>query len=166
VAKSKVFSTSAHAGDVSFNVVPLVDCAFLMILFFILTSQLSATGSDVLLPKPLASQGIKADQSQMVNKVIVNVISDQPPGNQGDAEQAGEAKGYEINSQPIALGDTAMLVKTFQARRNEAAGHGAKDFYVVIRGDWRVKYKDVAPVMMAASQAGIPKLCVVVLTGQ
>ena len=172
-SRSKVFSTSAPAGDVSFNVVPLVDCAFLMILFFILTSQLSSTGADVLLPKPLASQGIGADQSQMVNKVIVNVVldlvSDESAGGTGQAGQAGQsgrAKEYQINGQPIAIGDTDTLVKTFKARAREAADRGAKDFYVMIRGDWRVKYSDVAPVMMAAGQAGIPKLCVVVLTGQ
>ena len=164
MAKSKVFTTNAAAGDVSFNVVPLVDCAFLMILFFILTSQLSSSGARINLPKPEQSQGVKAEESKLADKVIVSIVSAESADGTLSPDQPGAAKEYQINNQPIALMDNKLLVDTLKARRSEAIAQGVKDFFVVIRGDWRVRYSDVAPVMVAAGQAGIPKMNIVVLT--
>ena len=40
--RSFVYKMGSKAGDVSFNVTPLVDCTFLLVIFFILTSQMAS----------------------------------------------------------------------------------------------------------------------------
>ncbi|MFB3890980.1 MAG: ExbD/TolR family protein [Phycisphaerae bacterium] len=173
MAKSKVFTTNVPAGAVSFNVVPLVDCAFLMILFFILTSQIANPNLSILhLATPTGSQAQDADKEKDLNKVIVNVISAEvhPDKNRAaeeylDPTKAGEALRYEINNERIDLKDTQTLVQriTREKKAALAKGVGEKDFYVVIRSDWRVKYEDVINVFAAAAEAKVPKMNITVM---
>lgn len=166
MAKSKVFTTDLPAGDVSFNVIPLVDCAFLMILFFILTSQISSSStSHLFLAKPTESQGIEAEKDKTSDKVIVNVISAEGDVEKTDPAKTGLAKEYQINGESIGLGDAQTLTKILKTRRAQSAAKGgtAAECRVVIRADWRVRYADIVPVLTAAADAGIQKMNISVL---
>jgi len=173
MAKSNVFKTNVPAGSVSFNVVPLVDCCFLMILFFILTSQMSAPGSILHLATPTDSQALPSEQSKMTNKFIVSVISAEEnpdPARKGEAyldpNKAGQALRYEVlGGEHIDLHDNTRLVATFKRAKSVAISKGSseKDFYIIIRADWRVRYADVVPIFSAASEAQIPKMNITVM---
>ncbi len=164
MARTSVFKTDRPAGEVSFNVVPLVDVAFLMILFFILTSQMASNETTVLeLPKPADSVAQDVSKKAAEDKVIVNIVSaEEGEGLTGDSGKAGQASRYVINGLSIHVGDRDELAEIFKAKRAQAQAAGGRkawdDFSVIIRGDWRVSYSEVQPVLLAALDAGIPKL--------
>ena len=175
MAKSKVFNTKAPAGDVSFNVVPLVDCAFLMILFFILTSQISSSSIVQLdLPKPTHSSAVDPDAENQ-SQIIVNVVSaEKPVGPNGDPVKAlvgsGLCKEYSINGLSIAPDEDAQKKIASMIRQavaeDKAKGKVVKEFFVVIRGDQRVAFSNFLPVFAAAADAGVSKMNITVNTGQ
>lgn len=173
--KNKVLQSNVPSGDVSFNVIPLVDCIFLMIIFFILTSQMADPNilGTVYLAKPTDSVA-KGDPEggkgpSMKNKLIVNVISDEPsdPKNAKpliDVRKAGQASAFAIGTKKFGLTDVAGLTEAFRQKKAEVLRtFKPEDFYLVIRCDWRVRYSDVVPLFEAASEAGIPKMNITVL---
>src|SRR5450759_2943141 len=112
---SAAYGGSGHSGDVYFNYTPLVDVTFNLILYFVLTSTVSTAAlSRVVLPKPADSQAIDR-QFMPANRVVVNVISAA-----SDERYIGPylfvARGYEIDSDPIAVGDKARLVQKFRIK--------------------------------------------------
>ncbi len=171
MAKSQIFKPSAAAGEVSFNVVPLVDVAFLMILFFILTSQLANNAMSALnLSSVVDAQApkIKDKDKTLANKVIVNITSSEPIGGADGlldtGARAGQARQYEVSGNPVALEDIEKLTRMIKAHRDDSVKKGVKpeDFIVVIRADRRVSYEFVSPVMLAAAGAGVSKMEVTV----
>lgn len=163
---SAAYGGSGHSGDVYFNYTPLVDVTFNLILYFVLTSTISTAAlSRVSLPKPQDSQAIDR-QLMPANRVVVNVISSDPD-ERGTGPQSSVAQGYEIDSIPIAVGDKAMLVQRFKNKRDQQALILGKDkmddFYIEVRADRRVRYADVEPILMAASEAKIPRMNITAL---
>jgi biopolymer transport protein ExbD len=163
---SAAYGGSGRNGDVYFNYTPLVDVTFNLILYFVLTSTISTAAlSRVSLPKPQDSQAIDR-QLMPANRVVVNVISS-ALDERGTGPESSVAKGYEIDSAPIAVGDKAMLVQKFRTKREQQAMILGKDkmddFYIEVRADRRVRYADVEPILMAASEAKIPKMNITAL---
>lgn len=146
------------SGEVSFNVTPLIDCTFLMILFVILGSQMAATVAlpKVELPRPYASQAVQ-DNVAKVDKIVVNVVSAEGKraADGKDELLAGQAVGYMIDGKTIELGDNESLVKLFAARK--AVAGGGAEFQIEIRADRRVRFVQVQPVLSCAAEAGIAK---------
>jgi biopolymer transport protein ExbD len=163
--KSKLKTNAGPAGEVSFNVVPLVDVAFLLILFFILTSQIaSASYASMLLPKPDASQAIKAVDNP--NRVIVNVVSKiNPADKHADPRLSIQADKYQVGPNPIAIGETAALQRELRTKKQECKDKGLpeNEFFVEVRADKRVAFLYIQPVLMAASQEGIPRMKITAL---
>ncbi len=158
--KSAVFKTGS-VGELAFNVVPLIDVIFVLILFLILTTQISsAQFADLVLPSPLDSQ-VLVDKKAMdaKNRVIINVLS-KSKLNAKDAlpSESGVAKNYDINGNIINVGDVERLVREIEAQRKASLALGYKDFFIEIRGDKRVGYEYYQPVMLAASKAGVAKV--------
>ncbi len=162
-------NTGQPAGDVTLPIVPLVDVIFLLVLFFILTTEMASKSYAVVeLPRPLDSLALDVQEKSAgdrPNRVIVNVLSkDEKPQGQRDPQLAGEAKEYQIEGAPIQVGDKETLVREFKKRRAEAMQAGMKEFFVEVRADKDVNWLYVAPVIEAASEADIPKMNVTALT--
>jgi biopolymer transport protein ExbD len=161
--KSKVFA-SGPAGDITFNVVPLIDVTFVLILFLILTSQIARESyAELLLPKPLNAQ-VLTDPNivDATNHVIVNVISKASLKEKEDNPViAAQAKEYQINLNSISVGDTDAMKRVFIKKREACK---SPEFYVDIRADKRVQYFDIKPIMKAAEQAGILKVNIAALS--
>lgn len=163
--KSAVFKTGS-VGELAFNVVPLIDVIFVLILFLIVTTQISsAQFSDLILPSPLDSQ-VLIDKKAMdaKNRVIINVLS-KSKINAKDAlpSEAGVAKCYEINGNVINIGDVDKLVREIDRQKKESLALKYKEFFIEIRGDKRVGYEYYQPVMLAASRAGVAKVNITAL---
>ena len=176
--KNKVLQRNLPTGEVSFNVIPLVDCIFLMIIFFILTSQMADPNvmGTVFLARPTESKAKDAEKEDLKNKIIVNVISQEPVNAKGEAaidpRLAGQAKEFSIGTRTFALQDVAGLSKAFKQKKQDfldaqrsrsSSGADKTEVAIIIRCDWRVQYADVIAVFAAAADAGIAKMNITVL---
>ncbi len=120
------------------NLTPMIDVVFLLIVFFVLVSQIvEVENADLDLPRPQdpASQ-LPGDQA----RIVINVL----PGHGGDAS------GYRMGNRRY-VADTAGLdaLATSLAmlyRDNPALG-------VNLRADRRTNYRWVEPVFQAVSAA-------------
>ena len=150
--------TPGSAGTIELNVVPLVDVACLLIMFFILTSQFaSANFAEMQLATPLKSL------SQMVPpkgyRVVVNVVCKSDLRDKNDTEAAMmaslQAKGYSIMGTVISVDDDykELMKKKIATEMRKAWAEKAVDFTVEVRADKRVAYSTVEPVMTAAVMA-------------
>jgi biopolymer transport protein ExbD len=159
MARSWVYRRGGSAGEVSFNVTPLIDCAFQLIIFFILTSQMASESLAKLeLARPQGSQAVAVER-MLARRVIVNVLSARDDPGSG-ATEMDRASLYKVDGRPIGVGDLEALVGLLKARK-KAFGDG--ECLVEIRADRRVGFGYVEPVMSAAAEAGIPRLSITAL---
>jgi len=164
--------------NVSFNMTPMIDCVFQLIIFFILASQVAneAYAKNVRIVRPLESQAIQV--AKFPNKVTVNVVSAAAGQEDPDPHQAAEAKFYQINTDKFEVGQWDRMIEVIRLRKREfekefgttpaspAAGSNkdSRMFFLEIRADERVNWRDVAPVIRAGVEAGISKLNITALT--
>ena len=162
MAKYSVYKRTVAAGTIEFNMTPMIDCTFQLILFFILASQVASEALAKLdLPRPETSQAIPSEETETPNRVIVNVISAAEDGG-GNPALADKAKRYEINRNAIQVGDIERLVDIFHDRMQGLSK--PEDFYVEIRADYHVGFGEVQPIMLACAEAGIVNLYLTALT--
>ena len=149
MGKSFIYKSGARSGDVSFNMTPLIDCTFLLIIFFILASQMA---SDTLAPlelaRPHASQAAVADAPDG-RQLIVNVVSAEGEG-LVSPDRLGQAAGYKIEGRWLEAGDFEAMVKFLRSRQATVG-----DLLLEVRADRRVQFGHVQPVLDAATEAGI-----------
>ena len=159
--KSNVFKKGA-GGDVEFNMTPMIDCTFQLIIFFILASSvLSPTLAELELHRPTMSVAKEEKDDKIVrDRVVVNVIS--AAGQNAEAPLVTQVKAleYKIMGKSIDIGDVATLVKTFEEHKKQAEKDklDLEKFRVEIRSDKRVSYRAIKPVMQAAGKAGVKLL--------
>jgi biopolymer transport protein ExbD len=155
VIRSFVYKTGPGGGDVSFNMTPLIDCTFLLIIFFVLTSQMASDSlATLLLPRPQASLAVASDRKE-IRRLIVNVLAAEDAEGPTGPDRAGQAAGYKIEGQRVEVGDFETLAATLRARRAEA---GPGELFLEVRADRRVQFGHVQPVMDAAAEAGISQV--------
>jgi biopolymer transport protein ExbD len=149
-----------HGEDLDINMTPMIDCTFLLIIFFILTSQFASQALATLeVYKPWKPQTKTAPEDKIPDRIIVNVVSEEPVRNR-DVMLAGEAKHYEIVGKRIDIGDTASLNEAVKAAQRTAVAAGVKpeDFRMEIRADQDVEFQYVEPVLLVGANAGIVKM--------
>lgn len=124
--------SNLRSGSLSFNMTPMIDVVFLLIIFFLVSSQLAKQESKLPLPLPTAESG-RQDTIQDIPRLIVNVQADGTIMLTGRTVRPPE------------------LTKRLTARAEEEGGN----LEVRIRGDRRVAYRFVEPIMLACLRAGI-----------
>ena len=115
-----------------FNMTPMIDVVFLLIIFFLVSSHLARQESRVELELPTASSGMD-DVDQETPRVTVNVKPD------GSLWIAGRTIGVE------------QLASRFSAIRQQEG----QEVEVRIRGSRDAPYATVEPIMLACTEAGI-----------
>jgi len=123
------FPIRAGAG---FNMTPLIDVVFLLIIFFLVSSHLARQESQIELRLPEAARG-QEDLDVTTPRVTVNVQGD------GQTLLAGEAIG------PAEL----------QRRLGNERSALGPDMEVRIRSDRAVPYRIVEPILLACARSGI-----------
>jgi len=121
-------------GEVGFNMTPMIDVVFLLIIFFLVSSHLAKQEAQMELPLPVADSGEEANES--LPRVTLNITAD------GSLVLAGRRI------------DRSQLRERLKAARQE---HGA-NVEVRIRGDRSVPYRAVSPIMLSCARAGILKV--------
>jgi biopolymer transport protein ExbD len=176
------------SADVGFNMTPMIDCTFQLIIFFILASQVAneSYAKNVKVHRPDESQSIPASVAEFPNKVTVNVISAGAGDNLADPMVAANAACYKIGTETYQMGEWQRMTDVIGNKRKEflrargltpeaaAAAEAAAEkagqedhpaaFWLEIRADARVRYADVAPVIKAGVESGIAKMNFTALT--
>jgi biopolymer transport protein ExbD len=124
-----------------FNMTPMIDVVFLLIIFFLVSShlvrqetQLEAEDLDL----PEAESGQRADEDP-VRRVVVNVLPDQESGAR-----------VVVGGQPLSSEQLAELI-AYGSRAD-------RPIEVRIRADRKVPYRTVEPVILACARAGVWKV--------
>ncbi|MDA7978866.1 MAG: biopolymer transporter ExbD [Pirellulales bacterium] len=119
--------TYRERGAVGFNMTPLIDVVFLLIIFFLVSTHLARQEVELGLTLPTATTGHESD---VVRRIVVNVL----PG--GKMRMAGQS--LDISQLEVVL-----------------AGEQDKDTEVHIRSDEVTRYRHVEPIMIACARSGI-----------
>lgn len=175
---SSVYGGHGPSGDVSFNYTPLVDVTFNLIIYFVLTTQVStATNARVFLPKPSVFAGetsAKVRQGQS-GYTVISVLSKSTKSKDESTEDialASEAERYEIDGVPVPISDNAagQLEAKIKEKRKSLIDTGLlkkpEDFFVEVRADKRVQYRYVMPVIVAAAAAEVKKFNITAISDQ
>ena len=127
------------SSGLQFNMTPLIDCTFLLLTFFMLTSHFaSSEKTEMELPKPDHSQAV---DRKLKDKVLLNVL------------YAGPSAPPELRLVAVAVGSLSELGEKLQ----EAAA-ATPNIEVILRGDQRVSYGQMRRVMHAISQQKLTNL--------
>jgi biopolymer transport protein ExbD len=124
--------TRAVSSDVGFNMTPMIDVVFQLIIFFLLSSHLAKQEKQLPLPLPAARSGV-VEAADARPRLTVNVLADGT---------------LLVANRPIQADNLVALL------RERRAAHG-EELEVRIRADRAVLYRRVEPVLLACVQAGI-----------
>ena len=149
-----------HVGAVvDFNMTPMIDVTFQLIIFFIIAGQMASDDLAALIPpepyESLASAALNKDRWRIIN------IPSKAGNDPGAADvEAREADEWIIGGRPIPNNDQNLLITRL---REEIASDNippeeVADLIVEIRADYRVPYKEVVPVLVAIREAGIARM--------
>lgn len=119
----------------AFNITPLIDVVFLLIIFFLVASHFIRNENVEKIELPIASQG--RDDEEAANRLVVTVVS------------TGE----------MLLGTTPLTADEFEQRLQViVAKYGAEKTELRIRGDRTVPYSRVEPLLLTAARHGVTRV--------
>ena len=128
--------------EVEIDMSPMIDMVFLLLIFFIVASKIISDKPPVEVPFAKAVAIAKEDQADDSVRFMISISKDK------DAENH-----YYIPSSA----DTPVSFDELEPAIQEAvddANRRHKDFFVLIRGDSKVEFKDTEKVMRACAGAG------------
>jgi biopolymer transport protein ExbD len=128
--------TQRGRARVGFNMTPMIDISFLLIVFFIVSSRLAQQEIQLELDLPQAASGKAAETEPTGRRLVVNVLPE------GELMAAG------------AIIDPADLERLIALERSKAG----EDLEVRVRSDRQVPYRFVEPVLLACTKAGVWKV--------
>lgn len=157
MAKTKIYQKRS-TGDVEFNMTPMIDCTFLLIIFFILSATvLNDALAQLELHQPYKSQARDEKAlNDIPNRIIVNVVSDAKDKFDKNSLESSTIKEYMINGEIIKVRETDKLVRRIKQGATNAKKANHRNFFVEIRADHRVNFGAVQAVLKAAAGGGIP----------
>ena len=124
----------------AFNITPLIDVVFLLIIFFLVASHFIRNENVERIELPFASQGDSDDESS--NRLVVTVLA------------SGE----------LQHGTTSIEQEEFVQRLKDAiAKYGVGATELRIRADRSVVYSKVEPLLLAAARNGVTRVRFAVL---
>ncbi|MDP6546091.1 MAG: biopolymer transporter ExbD [Phycisphaerae bacterium] len=156
MAKNQVYKKNS-SGSVEFNMTPMIDCTFQLIIFFILSATvLSDALADLELHRPYRSQASDDKElNKLPNRIIVNVLSEETDKKELDSGLSATAKEYMINGKSIRINDMDGLIERIRQGAIKAQDEHYKEFFVEVRADHRVSFRAVQGVLKAAASASI-----------
>jgi len=128
--------------EVQVNLAPMIDCIFLLVLFFLVTTSFIKLEQDLSINLPVQSRELKV-KTPPARPIVVNV-----------RYLPGDRAYYHVENERMSLPALTINLSRARARNRDQA--------VVIRGDRRVKWEQVAAVMGCCGQAGITKVAATV----
>ena len=125
----------------SLNLTPLIDIVFLLVIFFLVASHAARTESTEPVDLPTIGEA-EDDRIEVPRRVVVTVTADQS----------------------LHVGGRIVTLEQVTGLLNEAGSEaGTGNYEVRIRGDRRVPFRVVEPLMVACARAGITRIGYAVL---
>jgi len=121
-----------RSSAIHFNMTPMIDVVFLLIIFFLLSSHLARQENQVALSLPTATTGEDV-WDETTPRVTLNVLPDGV---------------ILLNGRRVSVSE---LVARLQAVREEL---GART-EMRVRADREVAYRHISPILAAATQSGL-----------
>lgn len=121
-----------RSGKLGFNMTPMIDVVFLLIIFFLVSSHLAKQEAQMQLPLPVAESG-SVDAETESRRVTINVLDD---------------------GRLLLAGRAVRSTELVERLRDKIADAGS-DLEVRIRSDRTVEYRYVEPIMLACARSGI-----------
>ncbi len=118
--------------SVEFNVTPLIDVVFLLIIFFLVSSHLAQQETQLELNLPTASS-IRQPDAQPMPRVTINVLAD------------GQ----------ILLGSEKVVAAEISRRLQVERRETSNNLEVRIRADRRLAYRHIEPLLLACAEAHV-----------
>jgi biopolymer transport protein ExbD len=115
-----------------FNMTPMIDVVFLLIIFFLVSSHLARQESRIPLPLPVAPS---ADEETTSNRPRITI-------------QVDDAGAMQLGGQPIRPSNLAERLR--QARHQLG-----EELEIRVRSSRHTPYHHVEPILLACTQAGI-----------
>ena len=125
-----------------FNITPLIDVVFLLVIFFLVATHFAHQEQVEAVELPLATS--VGDEAELPRRLVVSITADGQTYVKGRAVDA-------IEIEHLIAEDTKVQ---------------SADFEVRIRGDQRVTYDRVEPILLACLRAGVTKIKVAVTKKQ
>jgi biopolymer transport protein ExbD len=124
--------TRTYPREIDFNMTPLIDVVFLLIIFFLVSSHLAQQETQLELNLPTAASG-EPNPRTVGPRVTVNLLAD------------GQMM---LGSSPASPQEIAKRLRYERERTSD-------DLEVRIRGDRAVPYAVVEPILLACVDAGV-----------
>jgi biopolymer transport protein ExbD len=135
--------TQTRNSTLQFNLTPMIDIVFLLIIFFLVASHLSSSENQEAIQLAKAS-GASYDAEESPRRIVVTIDS--------------EGK--------LQVGTKFLTVAEFATQIRPAAGEKpGRDLEVRLRADKRVRYEKVEPLLVECAKAGITQIKFNVLPG-
>jgi biopolymer transport protein ExbD len=129
--------TNLGRGSIGFNMTPMIDVVFLLIIFFLVSSHLARQETQVAVDLPDATSSDRPEEED-VRLLIVNILSETE---------------ILVGSQPIEPARLETLLD-YESRKSLGTG-AARPLEVRIRTDRTVPYQAVEPILLACARSGI-----------
>jgi len=120
-------------GTVGFDMTPMIDIVFQLIIFFLLTNHLVQQETQIKIALPEATSGEQQEFDDNAPRVTINVQSD------------GQ----------VSLGSGVVNIAELTDRLAEKRAASGNSLEVRIRSDRHVPYRVVEPIMLACTKVGI-----------
>lgn len=118
--------------SVGFNMTPMIDVVFLLIIFFLVSSNLAQQEVQLEVDLPDAASGNRPEESD-IRRIVVNVLAE------GDVRVGTET----VDSERLA-----GLIR-YEARQTEG------QLEIRIRSNRNVPYRVIEPILLASARAGV-----------
>lgn len=126
--------TRKRQHGLQFNVTPLIDIVFLLIIFFLAASHFVRAESHEAIDLPEATQ-IENQEEESPGRLVITVTADQV---------------LQIGGNVLSIQDVERMI--------QAGADAETQFEVRIRGDRNAPYKTIEPILLAAARAGVTKV--------
>jgi biopolymer transport protein ExbD len=148
-------------GVKEFNMTPMIDVTFQLIIFFILVGQIASEELAALIP-PEPVKSLAAESLTEYN-VIVNVASEAGDDPRAEPFKAHSAEKWFVRGEALDVSDDEALTEELQKWLLTVPVEEQANACIEIRSDKRVFYQDVEYVLLAAGKAGIQKMNITAL---
>ena len=128
---------SARGSAVGFNMTPMIDIVFQLIIFFLVSSHLAQSQMQYVFDLPEAKTGQEQLETTQTAKIVINIL---PP--------EGENTEYTI----LLAGENVDISTLKKKLRYES---GKQQVEIHIRTSQKTPYRVVEPVLTACAQSGV-----------